>query len=365
VTPEQERALLDAAAAGVDDEVRAAYRELVDLIREGVPPRAAVEQVIESFQGEFAEIMSSALSATMATSIGAAAALEITVGGVSLSRHLYAQASIVSNDVQAIVANHAVGFQDARRLALELFEGYTFRPPDAEPLQFSRNNPALPKYLREALLTDDDMAGQMQRLFARIQAGDLSTGALRAAYSELLDALDNLQDDAGRALLEKRMEVAFYERMRYFATRIARTELHRAYMQREALILMDDEAIQYVQVRRAPGGEPCICSLFAGRDLYGLGAGVYPKAAAPMPPYHPFCRCVVSPRLDLNGRTAKDRDEAGNAYFLSRLDQSVAARVVGSRAKLEQALAGTSPEAIANGGRDPLYWVRTVGSAAP
>jgi hypothetical protein len=131
------------------------------------------------------------------------------------------------------------------------------------------------------------------------------------------------------------------------------------------LILMDDEAIQYVQVRRAPGGEPCICSLFAGRDLYGLGAGVYPKAAAPMPPYHPFCRCVVSPRLDLNGRTAKDRDEAGNAYFLSRLDQSVAARVIGSRARLEQALKGTSPEAIANGGRDPLYWVRTVGSAAP
>jgi hypothetical protein len=209
------------------------------------------------------------------------------------------------------------------------------------------------------------MAGQIDRLFARIQASDLTTGALRAAYSELLDALDGLQDDAGRALLEKRMEAAFYERMRQFATRIARTELHRAYMQREALILMDDDAIQYVQVRRAPGGEPCICTLFAGRDLYGLGPGVYPKAAAPMPPFHPHCRCVVSPRLDLNGRTAQERDEAANAYFLSKLDGPIAARVVGSRAKLEQALSGVSPEAIANGGRDPLYWVRTVGSVSP
>lgn len=31
------------------------------------------------------------------------------------------------------------------------------------------------------------------------------------------------------------------------------------------------------------------CDLHARTDMYGLGAGMYPKAAAPMPPFHPHC----------------------------------------------------------------------------
>lgn len=364
MTPAEERALVDAAAAGVDAEVRDAYRELVDLIRNGAAPRDAVQQVMESFQGQYAAIMAEALSAIVGQSVGAASIVALEVGGVALSRHLYSQAQTVSAEVQGLVERHVAGFQDARTLALRLFEGYGFRQPGEEPLQFNRRNDTLPRYMREALLTDDDLAGQLQRMMARLQVDNLSTDALRAAYADVLRALDALEDGAGRKVLDKRIEVAFYERMRYFSVRIARTELHRAYAEREARLLLDDDDVEYVQIRRAPGGEACICSLFAGRDLYGLGPGVYPKRNAPLPPFHPHCRCVTSPRLDLTGRKAGERDPEGDRYFLRSLDGPLAARVVGSRGKLDAVLKGQSPESIVNSGRDPLYHVRTVGMVA-
>jgi hypothetical protein len=205
------------------------------------------------------------------------------------------------------------------------------------------------------------MRDGLERALARMQVDNLSTPALKAAYSEALAALDALEGGAGTKLLEKRLEVAFFERMRYFAARIARTELHRAYSDAEALRLMLDADVEFIQIRRTPGGGVCICSLMTGRDLYGLGPGVYPKALAPRPPFHPHCRCVMSPRLDLTGKKAKEVNPDGDRYFLQRLDAPIAARIMGSQAKRDMVLRGTSAETVANSGRDPQYFIRTVG----
>jgi hypothetical protein len=286
------------------------------------------------------------------------------VGAVSLSVRLYGESQAAGVAVEGVVRRHLSGWQDARALALEIFEGFDFRLPEAEVIRMAPDNPRLPKYLREALLPDRPVRAGMQTSFqrAQLQVSELATPALRAAYQQLLDAVEALRTGAGQKLLDKQIEVAFYERMRYFAQRIAQTELHRAYAEREALLLMEDEAVQYVQLRRAPGrGLPCICVLFTGRDLYNLGPGVYPKADAPVPPLHPFCRCVMSPRLDLNGRKAKERDEDGDAYFLRRLDAPIAARIVGSQAKLARVMAGDTAEAVANASRDPLYRIKRAG----
>lgn len=359
MTPEEIRGIEDAAAAKIEAAAEDAFIGIVQQIRAGVAPRDAVAAAMASFTGEMSEAMSAGLSALLAESVGVAAAMAIEVGGLTLSRRLYAEAENASQVVQGLVQRHAAGFQDARRLALEIFEGYRFRPPEQEPIQFNRSNDRLPRYMREALLSDDDMAAEMARAFANIQAANLRTPALRAAYSELLATIDRIEAGAGAELLEKRIEVAFFERMRYFATRIARTELHRAYAQREARMMLDDEDLEYVQIRRAPGQSlPCICVLFTGRDLYGLGAGIYPKAQAPVPPYHPFCRCIMAPRLDLTGRTARPMDEGGDAYFLSRLGEGVAGRVMGSRARAAEVLGGLPAVTVVNRGRDPLYHVQ-------
>ena len=361
MTPEEERAALQAAADAIDADISKAFDELVVLIRSGVSPRDAVDRVLATFSGAMAETMAAALTAIIGQQIGAAAAMQFQVGAVQLSAKLYAQASATSVIVAEIVRQHVAGFQDARELARQLYEGYSFRPPNAEPIRFSPGNPRLPRYLREALLQDGSLQAQIARAFAGLQVDGLRTDGLRAAYAEALAALDKIQDGIGAKRLEKRLEIAFYERMRYFANRIAQTELHRAYANREAAIIMADDDIEFVQVRRAPGPqEPCICVLYTGRNLYGLGPGVYPKAEAPLPPYHPHCRCVTSPRLDLTGRKAQPMDPEGDRYFLRRLGSPMADRVVGSQAKLERVMAGDSVYKVVNANVDPAYRTKTM-----
>lgn len=365
MTPTQERALLEATAKGLDDDIRQAFERLMQLIRDGVAPRDAVQQVMQSFSKDYAQLLSEALSGVLAMSIGAEAAMALQVGTVQLSAKLYAQSQTVSQVVQGVAERHLRGFADARSLALELFEGYAFRPPDAEPLQFKPSNPKLPKYLREALLSDAGMQGEMTRAFARLQADNLKTEALRAAYRQALAALDDMQAGKGDALLEKRLQTAFYERMRYFANRIAQTEIHRAYMKREAAIIMDDAEIEYVQIRRRPNAESvCMCSLYAGRDKYGLGKGVYPKRTAPVPPFHPFCLCGISPRLDLTGRKERPSDPEADRYFLRSVGQSMAQRIAGSEDKLSRVLRSGDATEVYNAGIPAAYQVKALAQVA-
>jgi hypothetical protein len=366
-TPEEERALLAAAAARLDADMRAAFAELLRLIRdEGMSPRDAVAQVMGDVQADMAAAIALGLSAVLERDVTASEVLRMGVGPLQLSARLYGEAQAVGAVVGGIVDRHLHGFADARRLALDLFEGYGFRAPGAEPLQWNRANTKLPRYLREVLAYAPGVERALAARVAQIQVSGLSTGGLRASYSALLAAIARAEQGPGGRALNKRLEVAFFERMRYFAQRIAQTEIHRAYANREAMAMMADPDIKFVQIRRAPGSShDCICALYAGRDRYGLGQGVYPKALAPLPGYHPYCRCVVSPRLDLDRKTAQPEDPAADAYFLRRLDPSVAARVMGSRAKLDRVLTdGTSADAVVNAARSPAYRVRTVADAA-
>jgi type IV secretory pathway VirB2 component (pilin) len=88
VTPQQELALLNATVAGLDDELRAAFEELVSLIQGGMAPREAVQQIMDSFQGAMAETMAVAMSGILAQSVGTGDVMELKVGAVSLSRKL-------------------------------------------------------------------------------------------------------------------------------------------------------------------------------------------------------------------------------------------------------------------------------------
>lgn len=363
MTPEQEEAAIVAALSLIEADLRAAKERVIAAIIAGEDPRAAVIAATTAFAAPMASALQDALVKMLGDAVGQPSDVPIVVGRIALSTKLYAEASATAEVVRGIVQRQASGFQDARRLALDLFEGYNFRAPGAEPLALAPSNSQLPKYLREAVLADAGLQGDLQRAFARIQASGLSTGALRAAYSELLDAIDLLETGAGQKVLRKKIEVAFFERMRYFASRIARTELHRAYAEREALLLMQDVEVEFVQLRRSSGRRlPCICALLVGRNLYGLGAGVYPKAQAPVPPFHPFCMCVMSARADLTGRTAKERDDSGDVYFLRRLGSPAADRIVGSKDKLDQVMSGRrTAEEIQNASRDPLYRMKTAG----
>ncbi len=131
-----------------------------------------------------------------------------------------------------------------------------------------------------------------------------------------LEAIDAMEKGRGAKVLEKKLGVAYQERMRYFANRIAQTELHRAWMDKQAAEIMADEGIEVVQFQMS-GTHPRtdICDLYASQDAYGLGPGLYPKEHAPLPPLHPHCRCgLISKRL-ISAKGAKENPDAGRQYL--------------------------------------------------
>ncbi len=145
---------------------------------------------------------------------------------MKLADALYAHAKAESATARQIIERHLQGPHNARELAKTLYEGYDFQE---DPLKVVK---PLPKYLHVE--------------FDRFKAAALKTPALRAAY---LDAIRQKEAGAGMDQLEKVLRVAFYERNRYYANRIARTELHRNYTDQQARELMAEDRIEYVQIR--------------------------------------------------------------------------------------------------------------------
>jgi hypothetical protein len=358
MTPEQEQALLDATALGLDNDLRDGYRKLLALIDDGMAPRDAIQAVLADFKGQYAELLAEGFTAILERSVGTASVLAMKVSGLTLSQRLYAESRNVSATVAGLVDRHAKGFQDARKLTLDIYEGYGFKPD--EVLKLSPRNAKLPKYLRSELLTDPGLAGDLARHFTRVQMTNLKTPALKAAY---LEALDAMEKGVGQEALARKLNVAYQERMRYFANRIAQTELHRAYADRQAVELMEDDSVEYVQWRMsAKHPKVDICDMLAKVDKYGLGPGIYPKAKAPKGPAHPFCRCVLRPIRALNGAKA-NLDPAAEREWLKQQDAHSAAQVMGSKARRDAVLKkGEDALSVWNGThKDSMYHVRTVG----
>lgn len=365
MTPAQERTLLASIAVGVDADLQDAMQQILERIDAGQSPAAVVLGVLGNVSADFAAKMASGLSTVYGVDVTVQEVLALQVGQMRLSTRLYAEAGETASAAASVVQRHLDGYTQAREVARDLYEGYGFRKRDV--LRISSSNAELPKYLRELLGMLPGLQRDMAVQAARMQVEGLSTSALRAAYSQLLDAIDGSESGAGKRLLHKRLRVAVEERMRYFAQRISQTEIHRAYMAREAAALNADPDVEFVQVRRAPGRQSeCICDLYAGRDRYGLGPGVYPKATAPVPTFHPFCRCVLVARLDLTGRRVAGAENIdADRYFLERLGAPIAARIVGSRDKLQRVLDGeTTADAIQAAHTDPAYRVRLLAEYA-
>jgi len=88
-------------------------------------------------------------------------------------------------------------------------------------------------------------------------------------------------------------------------------------------------------------------------------AGVYPKAAAPKPPFHPHCYCLTAPHIDIFDAKPRFNPKAERA-FLAKLPPKEARDIAGSWEKRRRVLEdGETLEAIYNQGKDPLYrWQR-------
>jgi len=347
----QQHRLLDLTAAEIDTLSQRAFAKMLEDIRAGVDPQAAIRGTLRTFEGGYYAVLSKAFGEVLQRAVGVPDVRNWPAGDIALSTALYRNSRLVESASLAAIKAHAQGMKSLREVALDLYEGYGFRETETLDIQAK-----LPRYIRE----DAMLANKAARTIARFRANTLKTPALRAAY---LAALDALEEGAAEGLREKALRVAYHERNRYFANRIAQTEIQRAYAAKKDGAMLEDDSVEFVQVRLSsthPRAD--ICDLHAKADLYGLGAGIYPKHLAPRRPFHNFCRCIIAPRFGLNGSSWRE-NPSGLRTYLNSLDEREAARVMGSRAKLQEALDGTPLGDILNKGVPEGYGYATLGEA--
>lgn len=354
MTPEQEQEILDSLARAIKAQAQAAFEEMMTRIQTGETPREAIDAVTAQFSGQYYAELSQAFSAVLDSAIGISEIKQWPVGEVALSKHLYRHTNQVNAITRQLIQNQAKGFVQMRELAMQIYEGYRFVD---DPLKVKAK---LPKYLREAL-RDPAIDGGFARIIAQIRVNQLKTPALKAAYSQMLNALEK---EAGAARLKNLLRTAWYERNRYFANRIAQTELHRAYSNQVAQEIMADEEVVWVKYQMSPTHPKVdICDRHAGLDAWGKGKGIYPKALAPKPPSHPHCRCTTRPAMEIDGEPGEPIKDA-EQRFMNRLSPYDQRLIAGSRARLEAFKNGRSLESIYNAATRPEYRWRKIGDLA-
>ena len=235
-----------------------------------------------------------------------------TPDGLTLSERTTRGGILVRELVARTISEQIKKSATYRQASLAIFDGY--QEAGIIPTQ------SLPKFLqdltqvaRRAGVPRGEILAALKPIRRQIAKG--TTAGMRAAYSQLVNALEDQNEKA----LDKAIYAATQERTRYFADRIARTEMARAY-QDGFLLKWDnnDDCIAYQW--RLSGRHPRydICDLYAKANLYGMGPGIFPKDKVPRLPAHPHCMCFLKPviRGMIDNETPIDRIEEGGREYL-------------------------------------------------
>ena len=199
------------------------------------------------------------------------------------------------------------------------------------------NEQALPKYITEVRRATRGSVEQLRAArkainnIERLARNGAPTKSLKTAYKNLVEA----------ALIgsEKQLEnacyVAIQEKSRYVADRIARTEQARAYSDGFFRSVADDEdvvAVRWQLGTRHPVFD--ICDMYMRADLFGLGAGIYPKDKTPPLPAHPFCLCRLSKVYSLDKTPADQIRRGGDKWLqgMSEVHQNMVLGIEGAKA---------------------------------
>lgn len=169
---------------------------------------------------------------------------------------------------------------------------------------------------------------------ARMAKRGAPNKALKTAYTELLDRVK----DGTEEQIAKACRVAMEEKARYVAERIARTEMARAWADGFwAQVQADDDvvAVQFKLSTRHPFFD--ICDMFAKADMFGLGAGIFPKNKIPAIPVHPHCLCRYTELYEGELDTSKQREQVKKAgdKWLKSLPEVRRMQVLGVRGSAE------------------------------
>ncbi len=263
---------------------------------------------------------------------------EIAVTPVLLSEMLYKNAKDISKMITKILYEGIKAKETIREIALKIYEGYEFRD------EIMKAKKVLPKYLLKALeKRDDEIMKQIEKL---------KTKPLRIAYKDLIRRMDTFTDEE----LQKLLNTAYHEKMRYYAHRIAKTETHRAFMSKRAKDMLEDDEVEFVKYEMSPAHKKTdICDFYANLDV-GYGRGVILKREMRTLPLHPHCYCIYTPYYKkVKGKRKKWKTAVKET--MNRFSEKEQREILGSYEKLMRFKAGEDIEKIFNAIR-PKYPIK-------
>lgn len=327
------KTLLDELDDALEKGAKTLQKKLQEILENGGDINGAFASFTNDFWADFLKAYNKANGAEL--SLGEL--MNLRIDKISLSDALYTGLKESKNAAKSVIKTAIKEQKSANELAKMLYEGYDFK---ADPLKVKTK---FPKYLWEKS--------------AKTKVKNIKTPALRAAYSKLLK-------DESKLASNKALKIAGYEKARYNAKRIALNETARAYNDARAFEYANSNDIQAVKIQMSKTHPRTdICDYYASVDKYGLGAGVYPKHKAPVPPFHPFCRCQMIPLYADEYSKAKLNANADKEYLLS-LKEWQRARILGSKAKADEAIKTGNINSVFNAMKPGRYKVKSISEVA-
>lgn len=307
------------------------------LMKQGKSPEEAIRQVFKEYgvedwlQANVSSVIvgtaQDALGQEMARDLPAAALLEALSNpwdgsGLTLSEKIHGASNTMLNDVVTTVRQQVHLNKTVKDTAQALYDGYknghVVRQQELPKYmdELTRWTRRSRENLSEAEVKDLQRAIRKVRAQAEDLVDDRSTyNHFRTSLRELMDKMEQGSEKAAQRALQAAIE----EKSRYVAERIARTEAARA--RYDAFIARygeDDSVVAYRWKLGSRHPAEDICDMYAHADLYGLGAGVFPKDKAPVNPAHPHCLCHYAPvyEPEIKGKERSYRVEKnGNAWL--------------------------------------------------
>lgn len=258
---------------------------------------------------------------------------------VKLSTLLYSNSALVAPQVTEILKDALDTQSTASDVARIIYDGYDSGVDVLDVMD------ELPDYITD-FINDPTNADAVDAFVSNMQ--NLQTQPLKTATAGILDAISELDEDA----LAKALEVVLEEKARYYADRIAKTEIQRAFSLANAQDMLNDADIKLVKWQLSSRHKIFdICDMYANMDV-GYGKGIYPKGQYPSIPLHPFCMCKVIPHYHNIKKKILKEDPMDK--YLSSLSMHDQTSILGSRDKLNDWYNGDSPLDILNNAR-PKY----------
>lgn len=306
------------------------------LLNQGETPKQAVEiaykkyPVMQTMQGEIEDQLRDEMSRGYGMrldpdDVGEALALSWAEDGLTLSERTTAGSEIVKGFVRSAIADEIRKGTSYTKLARKIFDGYKRGGliPEQDIPQFMHDlykASAGPGYTERAFNADFK---EVKRYLNK-----LNTPGMRAAYNAISNAIAERNEEK----LDRALYQSTQERTRYYAERIARTEMARAYNDGAMAKYMADDDVEAVQWKMS-GSHPSydICDLYATADLYGLGPGIFPKDKVPILPAHPNCMCHLKPIIagTLKRNEPRERFEQGAREYISKISKHHRERLFG------------------------------------